>query len=399
MSSERKFPPACWAEAEGILLLRSIATGMVRLSQVANTGATTLPYPDEAQRALNSTILTCLLLKAEPPTSLLKLVEWAAHRPVDRWPAALPPDAVPPGSLLLDKATRQPTQLCYEWAVDAEDSASLYSEQRYMTIAAQRCQEEVHPEAYHAFRRLLVRRPVLTHRELTTLPAAGNGELEALGDLLRDIYQPTPASYLDQEQRTYTACARCHTLLHPTTEGGLWCERQRCRDMGTVRRGREYRADHGGGIHLLIRPLRQWVSEPGTWEIRMARRLTNNGADVELWPGFGNYGMRVRLPDGTALAVDCKDWASPALLGRQAKPPPPDPPYDRCTWVVPSARLRDRPGFRATFERYRSSSSPDLITDRELVGTVRQLVGPVALRNRHTGMALDRGDEPREGLF
>ncbi|MFF5719874.1 hypothetical protein [Streptomyces buecherae] len=382
---------------DGVLLLRSVATAMVRLSEVGDPGTATLPYPDEAQRALNNTVLTCLLLKARPPESLPELVEWAAHRPVDRWPVRLPPDVVPPESLLLDEATRQPTQLCYEWAVDAEDSAARHSEQRYMAIASRRCREEDYPEAYRAFRLLLVRRPVLTHRELTTLPAAVDGDLGSLGDLLYDVYQPAPAGYLDWERRSYTSCARCHTLLHPMAGGALWCEQRRCRDLGTVRRGREYQADDDGGVQLLLRPLRQWVSAPGVLEMRLARQLTGIGADVELWPGFGAYGMRVRCPDGTTLAVDHKDWASPALLGRRAAPPPPDPPYDRCVWVMPAARLRDHPDFRATFERYRSSASPELMTDRELLRTARQLIGTVDPDHRYADTARD--GEAMEGLF
>ncbi|MFF1416124.1 hypothetical protein [Streptomyces sp. NPDC058280] len=395
MTPDQTIRPAQWSEMDGVLLLRSVATAMVRLSEIASQGTFTLPYPNEAQRALNDTVLNCLLLKARPPESLPRLVEWAACRPLDRWPITVPPEVVPPGSLLLDGATRQPTQLCYEWAVDAEDSAARHSEQRYMAVASERCREEDYPEAYRAFRRLLVRRPVLTHRELTTLPAAADSDLASLGDLLHDIYQPAPAAYLDRDRRIYTACARCHTLLHPTTRGELWCERQRCRELGTVRRGREYRADEGGGSQLLIRPLRQWVSAAGAVEVRLARQLTSLGANVELWPGFGAYGMHVRFPNGTTLAVDHKDWANPALLGRRATPPSPDPPYDRCVWVVTAARLRDQPDFRATFERYRRTASPELMTDRELLRTARQLTGTTTLGTRHPAP----DGEPTEELF
>ncbi|GHB01513.1 hypothetical protein GCM10010305_50940 [Streptomyces termitum] len=375
MNPDRTVHMARWSEADGVLLLRSVATAMVRLSEAGDPGAASaVPYPEEAQRALNTTVLTCLLLKARPPESLPELVEWAACRPLDQWPVTLPPDVVPPEARLLYEATRQPTQLCYEWAVDAEDSAAQYSGQHHMSVVAQRCREEKYPEAYRAFRLLLVRRPVLTHRELATLPAAAGSDLGSLGDLLYDVYQPAPAGHLDRERRSYVSCAHCHGLLHPTTGGGLWCEQRRCREAGTVRRGREYRADENGGVQLLIRPLRQWVSAPGLMEKRLADQLAKVGAEVELWPGFGAYGMRVRFPDGTTLAVDCKDWTSPALLGRRAAPPPPDPPYDRCLWVIPAGRLRDHPGFREVFERYRPSASPELMTDRELLRTARRLV-------------------------
>ncbi|MEU6060339.1 hypothetical protein [Streptomyces sp. NPDC047097] len=373
-------------------LLRSVATAMVRLSESTGTRPLNQPYPDQAQQALNETALACLMLMAQPPESLPELVEWAADRPLDDWPFTVPDDVIPRGAVLLDSGTRQPTPLCYEWAVDAEETTTL-SERPHMSMAATRCREEDYPEAYQSFRRLLIRRPVLTNRDLVTLPGSDDGELGPLGDLLHDIYQPAPAAYLDRRRGVYTACARCRTLLHPTTEGGMWCERQSCRKQDSVRHGREYRPDDDGGVHLLIRPLRQWVSAAGVQEERLARRLVKHGADVELWPGYGAYGMRVRLPDGTTLAVEHKDWTSPALLGRRAAPPSAGPPYDRCVWVVPAARLREYPWFRSVFERYRPTASPELMSDRELVDTVRWSDGPPS-----TGAGA-ADDEPVEGLF
>ncbi|WP_018547235.1 HU-CCDC81 and SPOR domain-containing protein [Streptomyces sp. LaPpAH-108] len=364
-----------WPDSEGIRLLRSVATAMVRLGEATGTQSLSRPYPEEAQSALNRTVLACLLLQAEPPTSLPDLVAWAAQRPLDRWPLTVPADAIRPGALLLDEVTHQPTQLCYEWAVDAEESTAL-SEQPFMSSASTRCREEEYPEAYRAFRRLLIRHPVLTHRALVTLPAADDRDLGPVGELLHEIYQPAPAAFLDRRRRVYTACGRCHALLHPTTTDRLWCERRTCQNQDSVRPGREYRADEDGGIHLLIRPLRQWVSAPGILEERLARKLEKVGADVELWPDYGAYGMRVRMPGGRTLAVEHKDWTNPALLGRRAFPPLSGPPYDRCVWVVPAARLREQPTFRMTFERYRPTRMPELMSDKDLVESVRKAVGP-----------------------
>ncbi|MET8828472.1 Fis family transcriptional regulator [Streptomyces sp. NPDC004610] len=399
MQRDRATPAPAWSELEGIRLLRGVATALVRLGDSYGTESLSHPYPTEAQQALDTTVLACLLLKADPPESLPDLIEWAADRPVEAWPFTLPADAIRFGSRLLDRDTRQPTQLCYEWAVDGERSAAL-SEQPFMTAAARRCREEDYPEAYQAFRRLLIRRPVLTDRDLVTLPGAPLGELEPLRDLLRDIYQPVPASYIHSGRGVCTACDRCGTLLHPTTEGGMWCERPICQKRDSVRAGREYRTDHDGGVHLLIRPLRQWVSAPGIQELQLARRMAKAGADVELWPDYGAYGMRVLLADGTAWAVEHKDWTTPALLGRRAAPPGSGPPHDRCVWVVPAARLSEQPNFRATFERYRQGASPLLMSDRELVLAIREASTSVPSGRRSDASGTrSPDDEPTGALF
>ncbi|MFE3117992.1 pPIWI_RE_Y domain-containing protein [Streptomyces niveus] len=82
MNPDRTVRTARWSEADGVLLLRSVATAMVRLGEAGDPGtASAVPYPEEAQRALNATVLTCLLLKARPPESLPELVEWGGPPP------------------------------------------------------------------------------------------------------------------------------------------------------------------------------------------------------------------------------------------------------------------------------------------------------------------------------
>jgi hypothetical protein len=68
-----------------------------------------------------------------------------------------------------------------------------------------------------------------------------------------------------------------------------------------------------------------------------------------------------------------KDWAHPAFLGRAARPVPQTPPYDEAFWVVPQARVDDRSGYIATYERNRPPNARrlPLLTDSELTGRAR----------------------------
>ena len=120
----------------------------------------------------------------------------------------------------------------------------------------------------------------------------------------------------------YITCGRCLTLLTPLPDGGWWCERDRCRRRGVPPPGRELIEAEAGEVHHLARPLRQFVTGPGRAEIDLEARLRKLGLDVEMWPGFDAYDLRVTFPDGYTWAVDVKDWKHPGLLGRAARAVP-----------------------------------------------------------------------------
>ncbi|MEV1091610.1 hypothetical protein [Streptomyces microflavus] len=356
-------------------LLRAVATAVVHLSHVDNPGTFALPYPDSAQSVLDSMVLTCLLLKAEPPRSVPQLVDWCTVRTVDNWVFPIPPGVAPPGSHLVDPTTRQPTQLCYEWA-DSDDTGLRRTGKENMDAVAMICREENCPDVYHAFRELLIKNPVLTRRELSTLASRGTG-LELLQQQIQAVYLPAPAHHMNSRIGTFTACGRCRFLLHRTLEGALVCERDACRSRGPVRHGREYGAGDSGGVFLLIRPLRQWVASPGHAEMHLAKSLESAGATVQLWPSYGSYSLHIALPDGRSWAVEIKDWASGALLGRTAALPPQDPPYDRCVWAVPRGRVRAHHSYRDEFLRHSTGaarSGPDLVSSDDLLRAVRTIV-------------------------
>ena len=66
---------------EDVRLLRTIAGGIVQLGEIASPGAFSLPYPADAQRALDQVALACLLRGEPPPHSLPDLITWCAQRP------------------------------------------------------------------------------------------------------------------------------------------------------------------------------------------------------------------------------------------------------------------------------------------------------------------------------
>lgn len=362
-------PVASRAPLHGPTLLRTIASAVVDLSEIPNPGTFTLPYPPEAQRALDRTVLACLLRGAEPPRSLPDLLTWCRERPVADWPLDLPDDLADPGDRLIDPDALQPTRLCFEWALDRPDSATEQIDRELVHAAIERCRAAQSPASYTAFRRLLVERPVLTRdkaAEVALEPA-----FTPVDGLLAQIYLPAPAGW--SRGHRFTACGRCHTLLAPTRDGEWWCENDRCRRQGTAIPGPEYGEDEGGGVLLLTRPLRLFVTVPGQSELRLHASLRRLGTQPELWPGYDAYDLRITLPGGRVWAVDVKDWANPFLLARHARPLPTDPCYDEAFLVVPEHRLRRKNYLDVTRQHLRSDVRKQLtvLGEREFTAKVQ----------------------------
>lgn len=360
---------ADWSAHHGIPLMRTLASALVALDAETGLDAFTLPYPPEAQRALDRTVLACLERGAEPPTSLPDLLSWCRERPVADWPVDLPADAVGPGDLLLDTDSSRPTELCHEWAEQTKDSALTLRDREIIRVGLRLCREHGEEDAYTEFRRLLVTRPVLTAAE--EFAVSVDHVLDPVKELLRRIYQPVPDSYL--RGGAYAVCGRCLTLLTPLYGGGWWCERDRCRLLGPAPVGRRILKEESGGLLQLERPLRQFVTGPGRAEVELEARLSALGLRIRMWPAYDAYDVHITFPDGWVWAVDVKDWAHPAFLGRAARPIPDEPPYNEAFWVVPKARADDRPGYVASYERNRPVAARDLplLTDTELIARAR----------------------------
>ncbi|MER5601540.1 hypothetical protein [Streptomyces sp. NPDC002265] len=360
-----------WLGNPDVALLRDIATAVVRLDGVVRLDAFTLPYPAEAQRALDALVLACLRTGARPPSGLPELIHWSRTRPLGSWPLDRLPDGLfTTGDRLIDVDSGEPTQLCHELAVKGlGDSTGRQYDRLVIHEAMRACRDASSPESYTAFRRLLVMRPVLTEADWAEI--SSDLYLDPVQFLIEEIYAPVPVSY--RKNGAYLTCDRCLTLLTPLTEGGWWCERDQCRHQGTPPRGRLLVAAEVGNIRQLRRPLRQFVTGPGRAEVDLERALRGLGLAIEMWPGYDAYDLRIVFPDDHVWAVDVKDWAHPGFLGRAAQAVRPDPPYDEACWVVPRFRVETRRDYLDRFaqERPVHAGGLRLLTDDHLKKAAR----------------------------
>ncbi len=107
-----------------------------------------------------------------------------------------------------------------------------------------------------------------------------------------------------------------------------------------------------------------------------------------MWPAFDAYDLRLTFADGTAWAVDVKDWASPSLLGARTRAFAAAPPHDRALIVIPAYRLRRREDYKRAFLHALEPGLRRLVeicTDADLVKQARRQARRVAEATENGG--------------
>lgn len=325
--------------------LTLIAYGLVQLANGLEQGQPiSTPYPDALQQALDRITASSWRRGVTPPHSVPELLQWCAERSLIDWPLRFPAGAVGEGEHLLTMGL--PSEICLEWAIGAggDIEASLQEEQ-LMKQVLDLCRQKGRQDAYVAFRRLLITQPMLLAERFLTLRTTE--PLLVLIDVLQKAYADAPEICVHPKTRTLTTCGRCaNLLLH--TQGDSWtCLEESCRLAGPTIVGETLPPD--SRVFWITRGVRRFVAGPGRAEVRLADDLTKLGLNVELWPGFDAYDLRVVFPNsGQVWALDVKDWANPFSLGKKLRDDviPSTPAWDRAFYVIPEYRRTRRRDYR-----------------------------------------------------
>ncbi|MQY32018.1 pPIWI_RE_Y domain-containing protein [Nocardia aurantia] len=360
---------------DGEDLLRLVATAARALSEMTLPGDPV--YPRVVQQALNHVSLACVLRGDPGPVSVPDLMSWAARKPLREWLFDIPDDAVDSDGTLVDSETMMPTQQCLEWVVSATDVVAEQIENKWLFEAMRACELAESPLAYTAFRRTLIEKPVMTGRQQRAL--LDNDDLDPTREILTQCYLPASAAL--SVKGAFATCRRCGCLLVPLNSGRYRCELDRCR-RHPVEVGHLLDGSRDGGVLQLLRPLRMFITGPGLAEVDLERSLRAPGRDLspQMWPEYDTYDLRF-VVGAIVWAIDVKDHANPALLGRNAKPFRRRPAYDRAALVVPYYRFQDREDYKRVFIRNLNPSAGQitLLSDRELLAVVdRQLASVTA---------------------
>lgn len=329
-------------------------------------------YPEVVQRALDSVVLAAIQAGIEPPMSVPALVAWASSAPRE-WGIGLDLDLP-----LIDEYTGAPSEACREWDMAVFDPESEVFENEIIKGALQRCGDAEDPAGYTAFRRLLIEQPVLTRAELED--HADRDELWHVRELLDQAYPAAPSAFADDGR--FAVCRGCRTLLRPTSRGWA-CELDKCRmsDLDDVERTIERGSQRD--LRLLAAPLRTYVTGPGLVELELEARLLDLGLQVDMWPSFDDYDLRIRFPDGTVWAIDAKDRRDARLLGLSMKRLPRLRDWQCFYLVAPDHRLDLGGNYLA---RFNAHCAPDVraeLTFCSVTELVKQAKQALRARREH----------------
>jgi hypothetical protein len=262
--------PADWDD----IALRLLASGLVDLADRVGTGRPVrLPYPVSLQRALDRLSVMSLAVGKNPPQSVADLLRWCS-KPLSEWELRLAGDGGDNSVRLL--VGGQPSRDCQELVVAASDVEAEVREQRIILEALDVCRAHERPDAYVAFRELLVAKPAMSELELATELA--RPELTLVVPQLQRAYASAPPEAL--AVGAAEVCAHCGNLLLPGLFGRSECAETDCTEATQVLRT----LDADEGVRWVGREIRTWVCAPGRAELRIRDRLARSGVTVELWP-------------------------------------------------------------------------------------------------------------------
>ncbi len=318
------------------LTLIRIATGVMQLAETVKNGKPPkLPYPNPLQLGFSQLSKLCLLKNVPRPKSVPDLIGWCQQKPLSDWPLKLPDYKFSTDDTLLDDQI--PTKLCSDLAELAGSNSRVLAEltqKRIIYSVFEISQQANAPDGYVEFRRFIITHPVATESELVMKRL--NLYPEALSKPLEEAYESAPESCLVGD--CYQCCPNCGNLLRHHMKKGRVCDM--CDYVGDGATGRKIHKQEE--VYWLKQGLRRYIAAPGIPELRLEKQLKELGGnlEVQLWPEFDSYDLRLVFPNGEAWAIDVKDWKNPFALAKKVKPIPSEPPWDRAYFVFPDERRK-----------------------------------------------------------
>lgn len=286
------------------------------------------PYPPALQRAMNSLAILMPLNGRYFPANIHSAFLLFEQPVGEWWPGALPPEL--DGRLpLLDfgRLDEQVAAYLFEHELDNLEGQSVSQIQAIIDhmpfkeiVDRSRADPDALSEEYNAVRKFIIRHPYIRRHQLA-LPA----DIILFRDQLLQLYEPASPHCIQQSK--YWVCPHCGGILRWLEEKPYCAKPRLCKAITQNYRGRQPIAlDHD--VWCLKWAIQMRVCLPGLPELALLEwllEIQGNSPDrltgVGLWPACDQYDLRLEYSDGSAWAIDVKDYTNPvglaAKLSRQ----------------------------------------------------------------------------------
>lgn len=281
--------------------LRYLATGLAEWEK--REPRKRAQIPEALRMGMSQMYFTSLQQQQKAPENLPRFFEWAANPVVEWLPALAIKHLSPEASLIEDGLI---SDFALQWQVSGFD-VEMQVQEKVLQDVLEYCRGRKlgNPEeAYRAFRKLIITKPVLHYSEYRRLLSSS---------LLRPLRDFLLQAYVDlvnlAEDDTYHFCPRCKYIQQKRPDGtyrcrNLTCERL-CTNISTIQLISKEEAEN---FKAVLPGIHRYGTIPGIWEIRLAEELSRLGIQVTLWPEIDEFDLLVEFSSKLRWAIDVKDW-------------------------------------------------------------------------------------------
>ncbi|MFH8558581.1 hypothetical protein ACH4GP_25760 [Streptomyces celluloflavus] len=328
----------------------ALARALTILSEQDGLRSFSLPYPREAQLALDRVILHCLNHGWTPPKSLPELLSWCTRRSVGDAEFGVSPALVSQGARWIHPIGMMPTRTCLELAPLGRPGRVEQDALNSLSALEHRCGSA---GRFSRCRQFLARHPLVTHQD-----RFGRRWEAMTWNKVRELYEPVPEALLDR--RMLTVCGTCGLPARAPSgerESGpdTWCEGEDCPPGVRFRLLRE-----PGQCLILRRSLRAFLVAPARTEQAAMDELARIGGGHQLLADSGLGAYRITGSGLRTCLMQVYDRRQPSFLGgrvSEAFSSATDPAL-----VVVPRRAVDQDGYRDAFETALSNECRGRVT-------------------------------------
>lgn len=330
------------------------ATAVLDIQRMIDAkGWLSAPYPTSVRRFLDLAAARNLAGEGAPwPTDLNGFLR-AAQQPLVRWAPDMSWDIE--GEFMAARLVQngEASTECLRLAIPGGDPEREIEENLGFEMLLGLCRNRPDGEqVYRAWRRMVVSQPLLTNWSGAVLTDPWLAGVERIDEIVEAFYDRAPDSLAVHGE--LRVCTVSGTVLRPDGRG-FHTEFRDPEAVRQARAGEHRKVRHRPGMLYLKRAFRTFWLLPGLTELSLARDLAAQGWETTLWPQLDRVDLVAVARDGRRVAVDVKDYFSPARLAARFAGFNAYEADHACYLVVPDYVTELDPAFGARFEALRAS--------------------------------------------